>query len=308
MPTCLICSGEAVHKMTMPVDAKTFKPTPHGIIYECKVCGFGFVHPRPARTEGFYELDAYYTQGASHFVQKAESALLTRLRTHLAWRADKGSNLVDVITREMPAGRILDIGCGGGVLLQELASKGFEAIGVERDVAALSRKSLSVLEGTAEHLPPLDPASFDGVVFSHVLEHLIDPLAAVRSAAVLLKPGAKMFFEVPNNDALIAKQSRLSWEHLDTPRHINFFGEQSLRRLAEQGGLNVQCTYFAGYCRYFSESYIATEQRIHDRLAAVGATESTRNTSWRSWLLLTKTALAAARQKYDSVGLVTTSR
>jgi SAM-dependent methyltransferase len=291
--------------MSMPIDAKTFKPTGHGQIFECDACSFKFVYPRPVDTKDFYDLDAYYTQGASHFVQRPEDRLATRLRVHLAWRFDRSETLSDVILSELPnKGELLDIGCGGGGLIDQLSGEGFKMTGVERDVAALSHRQLNVLEGSAENLPPLPQASFDGVVFSHVLEHLNDPVAAVRNAAKLLRPGGKLFCEVPNNESMIAEQSKLSWEHLDIPRHINFFSEKTLRKLMAAAGLTTSRTYFGGYTRYFGESYIATEQRIHDRLAAIGTNSSTRNSPALAWKLLTKTALAPAVRKYDSVGLV----
>ena len=64
--------------------------------------------------------------------------------------------------------------------------------------------------------------------------------------------------------------------------------------------------YFSGYCRYFADAYIATEQRIYDRLAAVpdGTEQTTRNSTANAWILLARTAFAGSRQKYDSVGIV----
>jgi SAM-dependent methyltransferase len=183
-----------------------------------------------------------------------------------------------------------------------MTARGYEMTGVERDSGAISSKEARVVEGSAEALPPLP--DFDGVVFSHVVEHLLDPVAALRSAAKLLSPGGKLFIEVPNNDSDIARQSGLSWEHLDIPRHINFFGETSLRMLTKQAGLHVKRVYFSGYCRYFSDSYIATEQRIHDRLA--GAGPSVRNSRLLAWKLLVRTARALPNKKYDSVGIVAT--
>ena len=76
---------------------------------------------------------------------------------------------------------------------------------------SLKRHDIPVLEGSAESLPAaFKPATCDGLVFSHVLEHLVDPEAAVRNAAALLKPTGLMFCEVPNNESLVAKQSGLA--------------------------------------------------------------------------------------------------
>jgi SAM-dependent methyltransferase len=312
MPRCPLCGGTGEYKTTMPIDAKTFRPIVHGSVYECARCALGFVHPRPtpAETLSFYKLDAYYTQGASHMVQTPAPGWLSRLRTHLAWRFDGGERLFKVIENELaPGSAVVDIGCGSGALLKELAGLGHRVTGVERDADSLSwrENDIRVLEGSAEALPAaLEPASCDGVVFSHVMEHLVDPVGALRHAATLLKPGGLLFCEVPNNESLVARQSGLAWEHLDIPRHINFFTEQSLVALVTSAGLAVRRGYFSGYWRYFVDPYIATEQRIFDQLAALpgGVHDATRNSVARAWRLLAKTAWADPRRKYDSVGVV----
>lgn len=303
-PLCPLCGLEGAHKFTMPVDAKTFKPTKHGAIYECARCLFGFVHPRPTaeETNKFYDLDAYYTQGASHMVNTPAPRFSSRLRNHLAWRVDRGRSLLEVMIAELPqAASVVDIGCGSGALLQAMSKLGYCMTGVERDADSLSFPN--VLEGSAEALPAeLPRGAYDGVVFSHVIEHLVDPIEAIRHAAALLSPSGKLFCEVPNNEAAIAMQSGLSWEHLDVPRHINFFTERSLKRLIQQSGLIARQIYFRGYCRYFGDSYIATEQRIHDRLPSGHG--SVRNSQAHSWRLLARTAFARSARKYDSVGIV----
>lgn len=237
-------------------------------------------------------------------------SLSSRLRMHLAWRVDAGEQLLNLICAALkPPATIVDIGCGGGALLAELTCRGYQAIGVERDPhsLALRDKRLTVLEGSAEILPlALRPGSCDGVVFSHVIEHLSDPVATLRSAAVLLKPTGLLFCEVPNNESLIARQSGLAWEHLDIPRHINFFNERSLVNVALSAGFKVNRTHFSGFCRVFSDSYIATEKRIFDQLENNNRISilAKRNSNIRSWSLLARTAFSDPREKYDSVGII----
>jgi SAM-dependent methyltransferase len=303
---CPLCGATAPHKMTMPIHARTFRPTAYGAIYECAACRFGFVWPRPtlAETAEFYELegDVYYTRGVSHMATGGQG-FWERLRLHLAWRLDYGESLFDVILSELPAGAsIVDIGCGDGAFVVRLCAAGYTAIGVERDAASLARQRGTALEGSAEALPrELARGSQDAIVFSHVLEHLIDPVTAFATACALLKPGGLVFCEVPNNESLIAKASGLAWAQLDIPLHINFFTDRSLRRLVALAGARVKRGYFCNFYRYFSDSFIATEQRIHDRLPHGLAK---RNSKARSWAMLARAALATPARKYDSVGLV----
>jgi 2-polyprenyl-3-methyl-5-hydroxy-6-metoxy-1,4-benzoquinol methylase len=292
--------------MRMPVDAKKFTPTRFGSIHHCSDCDLGFIHPRPTaeETAEFYDLDAYYTQGRSHYVQARES-FLDKLRVHLAWRMDYGAAIADVIAGTVSqGGAILDVGCGGGELINALSDRGYNCVGVERDAKAISVRAGSVLAGSAEHLPPqLPPSSFDAIVYSHVVEHLVDPVTSLRDAAKLLNPGGAMIIEVPNNACFIAEQMGLAWENLDPPRHLSFFTERSLHELLRRAGFEVQSTYYTGFCRHFTATYIATEQRIYDQLAF--SPPALRNSRLRSWMLLLRTELASKQRKYDAVGIIT---
>jgi 2-polyprenyl-3-methyl-5-hydroxy-6-metoxy-1,4-benzoquinol methylase len=292
----------------MPIDAKTFKPMPHGRVHRCEACTFEYIAPRPTpdETASFYDIGGYYTQGHDATPKLGPPSFLARLRLHLAWRVDRSDHLIDVISRRLPRGAsIVDIGSGDGSQLRLLSEHGFRMTGVERDTKSVSLRGehTQVFEGSAEALPDqLARGSFDAVMFKQVLEHLVDPVGALRNAAQLLKPSGVMFLEVPNNDSAICKQSGLSWEHMDAPRHVNFFTEHTLQATATAAGLAVESAFFCEYCRYFTDAYIAIEQRIHDHLG--GAQPAVRNSSARSWAMLLRTLVAAPRIKYDCVGVV----
>lgn len=292
----------------MAIDSMTFRKTSHGAVYGCETCEVEFVHPRPTpeQTREFYALESYYTQGTSQTTHPTKPPFLSRLRTHIAWRMDRGNELVDVISRRLRRdGTVVDIGCGGGDLLNRLSERGYNTIGVERDPKAVSVRSsrVQVYQGSVEQMPKeLKREAYDAVVFSHVLEHLVDPCSAIKNAAALLRQNGLLFCEVPNNESTIAKQSGLSWMHLDIPRHINFFSSKSLATAAERAGFRVCAVYFTGYCRYFADSYIKTEQEIFDHLPQAESSE--RNSQANAWLLLGKTMFRSPRKKYDSVGIV----
>jgi SAM-dependent methyltransferase len=292
----------------MPVDAKTFRPMVHGRVHRCSDCGFEYLAPRPTpeQTTAFYDIGGYYTQGQAEPRGAAPPGLLSRLRMHIAWRFDRSQDLVDVVAgRLAPGASIVDIGSGDGTQVRLLSQRGFVVTGVERDPRSVSlRESATpVFAGSAEALPDeLARGSFDAVMFKQVLEHLVEPVEALRHAAQLLKPGGVLFCEVPNHESAIARQSGLSWEHMDVPRHVNFFRLDTLQAAARHAGLAVEQAFFNEYCRYFADGYIADEQRIFDHLA--GAGPAVRNSNGRAWRLLLRTAVADARAKYDCVGIV----
>ena len=304
MNSCLLCRAPVGLKMTMPVDSQTLKPTRHGAVYHCVACAVGFVLPRPTpdETVAFYDID-YYTHAVAP--ERVQRGFWSRVKTNLAWRVDKGEAMADIIAKSLqPDSSIVDLGCGAGDLLRELAARSYRMTGVERDTSALAFNdpSITVMQGSVESPPSDLLPGFDGVVFSHVMEHLVDPVAAMRFAASLLKPGGLLFCEVPNNESIVAERSRLTWHHLDIPRHVNFFTERSLSTLVQLAALTPQRSYFAGYCRSFADAYLTTERRIFSALAKPdGSIEHTPAASWR---LLTLTMFARPQRKYDSVGIV----
>jgi SAM-dependent methyltransferase len=306
--TCPLCGGDGRHVRTMPIDAMTFRPTAHGRVHRCAACAFEYIAPRPTpeETAGFYDIGGYYTQGHDAAPRVGPPGFWSRLRVHLAWRFDRSEDPIDAITRRLPRGAsIVDIGCGDGSQLRLMAQRGFRPTGVERDTKsiALQGAQAQVFEGSAEALPaPLPRGSFDAALFKQVLEHLVDPVAALRNAATLLKPGGLIFVEVPNNQSAVAQQSGLAWYHMDVPRHINFFTADTLAAAVRAAGLEVDELFFNEYVRCFSDNDIAQDQRIFDRLN--GAQPARRNSPARAWALLLRTLFASPRIKYDCVGVI----
>jgi 2-polyprenyl-6-hydroxyphenyl methylase/3-demethylubiquinone-9 3-methyltransferase len=99
--------------------------------------------------------------------------------------------------------RVLDAGCGGGLVARELAAAGAEVVGVDRSLGSLgvARRAtparFSPAQGRLERLPFAD-AGFDAVVAADVLEHLPDLPAVVAELARVLRPGGSFLFDTVN--------------------------------------------------------------------------------------------------------------
>ena len=107
--------------------------------------------------------------------------------------------------------RVLDVGCGGGILADSMARKGATVLGIDLASKALKVAELHALEAqtesvqyreiSAEELAAEQPASFDSVTCMEMLEHVPDPSSVVKACSALVKPGGYVFFSTINRNA-----------------------------------------------------------------------------------------------------------
>jgi SAM-dependent methyltransferase len=217
-------------------------------VVECLRCRFRYLHPRPAPTE----LAAFYGPGyPAHALQlrreesgSSEQASVNRRLIRMA-----GQRL-GLLRRFLPLPwtglHVLDVGCGSGAFLLELAQRhAVEAWGL--DIAPAALADLALLDETAGarlrlvegELVTADlPAGyFDLITLWHVLEHDGDPVAALGRARDLLRRGAWLVAEVPNSGGLIARLCGRYWLGWDLPRHLVHFTPFTLRQVARRAGL-----------------------------------------------------------------------
>lgn len=107
--------------------------------------------------------------------------------------------------------KVLDVGCGGGILADSMARKGAAVTGIDLASKALKVAQLHALEAqtegvqyrevSAEALAAEQPGSFDVVTCMEMLEHVPDPASIVKACATLVKPGGHVFFSTINRNA-----------------------------------------------------------------------------------------------------------
>ena len=107
--------------------------------------------------------------------------------------------------------RVLDVGCGGGILADSMARKGATVLGIDLATKALKVAQIHALETqtegveyseiSAEALAVESPGSFDVVTCMEMLEHVPDPSSIVKACAALVKPGGYVFFSTINRNA-----------------------------------------------------------------------------------------------------------
>ncbi len=202
-------------------------------IVVCTGCGLGRLEPLPDLEEvrSFYP-DEYYGEPGTKFQPQVEGLV--------RW---VGARHVSFLSRSLRRGaRVLDVGCGRGVVLGALADRGFEVHGVEiskeATVGADPRAEIRIAPNLAE--AGYEPDFFDEVLIWHVLEHLRDPRGTLEEAFRILRPGGWLVVAVPNFSSLQARWSGAAWFHLDAPRHLYHFPLAALERLFEEAGFAIE--------------------------------------------------------------------
>jgi len=150
--------------------------------------------------------------------------------------------------------RVLDIGCGGGILAESMAVRGASVTGIDLSEKALGVAELHSLESgvslryeniAAEDLAAREPASFDIVTCMEMLEHVPDPSAVVRACAALVKPGGWVFFSTINRNlkayllAVVGAEYVLRMLPRGTHDYARFITPAELARFCRTSGLNV---------------------------------------------------------------------
>lgn len=154
--------------------------------------------------------------------------------------------------------RVLDIGCGGGILSDSMARKGADVTGIDLSVKALRVAQLHALEAgtanvsykeiSAEAMALEQPGEFDVVTCMEMLEHVPDPASVVRACATLVKPGGWVFFSTLNRNAKAFLFAVLGAEYLlqllpkGTHEYAKFIRPSELASYCRAVGLELDQT------------------------------------------------------------------
>ena len=150
--------------------------------------------------------------------------------------------------------RVLDVGCGGGILSEAMADRGAEVLGIDLSDKALKVAQLHLLESgrrvayrkvPVETLAHEQPGSFDVVTCMEVLEHVPDPASQVQACAHLLKPGGHAFFATINRNpksflfAIVGAEYVLRLLPRGTHEYARLIKPSELAAMCRRAGLTV---------------------------------------------------------------------
>jgi 2-polyprenyl-3-methyl-5-hydroxy-6-metoxy-1,4-benzoquinol methylase len=199
------------------------------------------------------------------------------------WSTAEGPNSCNYITPrvleildQLRVRRVLDLGAGNGTLCAEIASRGYDTVGVEYDAGGVSvaRKAypaipfynFGVQDDPAELLKT--EKMFDAVVSTEVVEHLFSPHLLPQFAAATLKSGGFLVITTPYHGYLknLALALANGWDNHLTPLwhggHIKFWSRKTLTRLLSENGFEVIGFSGVGRMPYLWKSMVLVAKKV----------------------------------------------
>ena len=223
-PLSLVRRGGASVRLPAGFVPTCHRMAAHGDLFLCGDCGT-VQQPSLPRGDALHEL----------YREMSDVSYLAEERG----RRRTARRLLDLLEPHRSGGRLLDVGCGHGLLLDEARSRGFEVEGLElsREAAQHARDALglSVLEVALEDMK-LDGERFDAIVLADVLEHLDDPVRALDKCVELLAADGALLIATPDPSSLTARLAGSRWWGY-LPAHLCLLPRLTLRELIVARGL-----------------------------------------------------------------------
>jgi SAM-dependent methyltransferase len=237
LPTCPACGAPLPEEASLRGFDRLHGTPGVFEVRTCEACGSGRTFPLVSTAD----LERFYPESYNAYALP-DQAVLRLLATMLFrwryWRALRRPPLG--VLRQLPPGRVLDVGAGRGDLGVVLGRLGWQVTGLEPSADACDRgrsRGLEMVQGTLETADPVElGAAYDAVVFQHSLEHLVEPKDDLDRARGLLQRGGLLLVSLPNFGSWQSRSFGSAWFQLDLPRHRAHFTAAGLERLLRRCG------------------------------------------------------------------------
>lgn len=153
--------------------------------------------------------------------------------------------------------KILDVGSGNGILLEEMKEYGFSNLtGI--DPFGENKKIDPYLKLFKTDIHSLEDDNFDMIMYHHSFEHVQDPVAELKSIFNKLNNNGNLILRIPVCDSYAFRKYQQNWVQLDAPRHYYLHTEKSMQILAENTGFRIESIEYDSNSFQFtgSECYV----------------------------------------------------
>ncbi|HEY3919064.1 MAG TPA: methyltransferase domain-containing protein [Stellaceae bacterium] len=202
----------------------------------CAACGFLFASPYPSAEQlAAYYNDASRTPTEDHFNKAASRRRRAFLRA------------LRFLRYVVPGRSVLDLGCGGGFMVEAFGRLGARAGGLDISAGAIAYARKHFPRGTF-YCEPMETfrargLQFDFVFSSEVLEHVPGPDELLASFAAVTKPGGHLFVASPDAGHPLVPANIADWDQVAPPEHIQLFNRENARILFARFGFELAKAY-----------------------------------------------------------------
>lgn len=271
---CPICGADV--KRSLPTRDRMHAIEGSFTLMRCRVCGVGFLKPQPSEDVlARHYPDTYYTftdddptpapapdRRLGDTIRRWSVQLPVRVASRLIYHKTS-RQFEHILNTVRGSGRCLDIGCGQGLLLDDLRTRGWQTFGIDVSQGACDvtgRKGHAIFCGEVIDAPFPD-GYFELITLIDSIEHVRAPMRTLAAVRRLLSPTGRVVIATPNINSWLAQLFHRWYWQLDSPRHLYVFSPCSLAMVAQQAGLAPHLAYTRGNARgiAFSVSYFLSD-------------------------------------------------
>jgi len=258
-PVCYLCGNHGEILYDGLVD-RLFGASGEWTLKKCSnlKCGLIWLDPMPTEVDIGKAYQNYYTHSQSkdtcwtllarslRFFFHQPSIALLRMRT-------ERKQYKSMYLNQVPAGRLLEVGCGSGKRLARMKALGWDVMGQEIDPVAVQyvqkKWAIDAHLGPLEAMP-VPQEKYDVVIMSHVIEHVHDPIALLSTCNRLLKKNGLLVLLTPNAQSYGHQKFGATWRGLEPPRHLHLFTCKTLIQASQKAGFSSQHCWTTAVAAY----------------------------------------------------------
>lgn len=230
------------------------------LYFKCSFCGCLQINEPPANLSKYYPSDKYYSfqqkpnKNWKYFVKNILFQLYYNKILAKNFFYQKESNILAVIREVNKNSPILDVGCGNGNFLQQMANWGYRNLTgidpfIENEIELEKQAGKILKETIFEH-----KGNYSLIMLSGVLEHMDHQKTVMQELHRILSPDGKLLIQIPITDSFAWRKYGINWFQFDAPRHFYVHSIKSMNYLAENTGYVIEEEHYESGAYQFLES------------------------------------------------------